>query len=94
MDSNIEEQNTKALRICVTSYLSLNIIHVGILMTDQRIIVKDFSPHIGFFIPLLFSMKVNWQESGDVTNKVAIKCLSVHDMSGLITKIVQVVRPD
>ena len=92
MDSNIEEQNTKALIICVTSYLSLNIIHVGILMTDQRIIVKDFSPHIGFFIP--FSMKVNWQESGDVTNKVAIKCLSGHDMSGLITKIVQVVRSD
>ena len=57
MDSNIGEQHTKALRICVTSYLSLNIIHVGILMTDQRIIVKDFSPHIGFFIP--FSMKVN-----------------------------------
>ena len=59
MDSNIGEQHTKALRICVTSYLSLNTIHVGILMTDQRIIAKHLFLHIRFFIPLLFSLKVD-----------------------------------
>ena len=59
MDSNIGEQNTKALRIYLTSYLSLNTIHVGILITDQRIIVKHFFLHMRFFIPLLFSMKVD-----------------------------------